>query len=394
VPSLKRSVDFLTAEPVRVAALLRPLMIVLIFLLIAVNGIHHWLPVLYYTVLVIYLIVSLVWVVFVLRRPAPRWSGWAPTLFDVIAVVTLCVVSGGTTAWLLPVFFLLPVSIAFQERPWLTGVLGIVTALAYLGAWVVYAERDHTISVPNYVYMHFAFLLWLALATTALSVVVSGRTARINALVAVQRQLVSESMSADEMESRELAEDLHDGPLQNLLAARLDLDELAERYNDPDIEAVREALKRTTTQLRSTLTTLHPAVLAELGLAAALRELVQQFTDRGTFEIETELADVGKPPVQYLLYRAARELLSNVDKHARATHVLVRLVRDGDCLTLSVIDNGVGFDPLLVDRYIAEGHIGLASLVARAESMGGTMELAPADGGGTRATMTTPAAAD
>lgn len=392
--SLNRSVDFLAAEPVRAAAVLRPLMIALIFLLIEISGVQHWLPLVYHTELVIYLIASLVWVVVILRGPVPHWTGWASTLIDVIAVVTLCLASGGATAWLLPVFFLLPISIAFQDRPWLTGVLGIATALAYLGVWIIYSKRDDTVGMPNYVYMHFAFLLWLALATTALCVVVSGRTARINALLDVRRQLVSESMRADENQSRELAETLHDGPLQNLLAARLDLEELAERYNDPDIEAVREALTRTTTQLRSTLAALHPAVLAELGLAAALRELVQQYTDRGTFEIETELADVGKPPVQYLLYRAARELLSNVSKHARATHVRVRLARDGDCLTLSVIDNGIGFDPLIVDRCIAEGHIGLASLVARAESMGGTMELAPADGGGTRATITTPATAD
>jgi two-component system, NarL family, sensor kinase len=292
------------------------------------------------------------------------------------------------------VFFLLPISIAFQERPWLTGVLGISTAVAYLGVWIVYSKRDDTVGLPNIVYVHFGFLFWFALATTALCLVLSRRSARVNALLAVRRRLVSESMRADEIQSRELAETLHDGPLQNLLAARLDLEELAERYNDPDIEAVREALKTTTAQLRSTLTTLHPAVLAELGLAAAVRELVRQYTDRGTFEIETELADVGKPPVQYLLYRAARELLSNVVKHARATHVLVRLARDGDCLTLSVIDDGIGFDPVIVDRCIAEGHIGLASLVARAESMGGTLELAPADGGGTRATITAPAAAD
>jgi two-component system NarL family sensor kinase len=394
VRSLNRVIDYLAAEPVRVAAVLRPPMIGLIVMIADVGGVTNWLPAVYESVLIGYLVASVVWLLVVLRGPVPAWTGWISTTVDVVAVVTLCLASGGATAWLLPVFFLLPISIAFQDRPWLTAVLGISTAVAYLGVWIVYSKRDDTVGMPNIVYVHFAFLFWFALATTALCLMLSRRTARVAALLEVRHRLVSESMRADEISSRELAETLHDGPLQNLLAARLDMEELAERYDDPDIEAVRGALKRTTTQLRSILANLHPAVLAELGLAAALRELVQQYTDRGAFEIETELVDVGKPPVQYLLYRAARELLSNVAKHARATHVLVRLIRDGDRLSLSVIDNGIGFDPVIVEQYITDGHIGLASLVARVESMGGTMEFAAADGGGTRATMTTPASAD
>ena len=394
MPSLNRIIDYLAAEPVRVAAVLRPPMIGLIVLISDVGGVTNWLPAVYDSALAIYLTIAALWLFFALRGPLPSWAGWMSTTIDVVAVVTLCLSSGGATAWLLPVFFLLPISIAFQDRPWLTGVLGIGTAVAYLGVWIVYSKRDDTVGLPNIVYVHFGFLFWFALATTALCLVLSRRSARVNALLEMRRQLVSESMRADEISSRELAESLHDGPLQNLLAARLDLEELAERYNDPDLEAVRLAVTRTAAQLRSTLTTLHPAVLAELGLTAAIRELVRQYSDRDHFEIETELAEVGKPPVQDLLYRAARELLTNVVKHADATHVLVRLVRDDHWITLSVIDNGSGFDPALVDERITQGHIGLASLVARAEAMGGTMEFAPAQGGGTRATMTTPASAD
>ncbi|CAN5668852.1 ATP-binding protein [soil metagenome] len=392
--SLNRIVDYLAAEPVRVAAVLRPPMIGLIVLITSVGAVKNWLPLVYDATLLVYFVAAMLWLSIVLRGKVPPWTGWLSTTIDIIAVVTLCLSSGGATAWLLPVFFLLPILIAFQDRPWLTGVFGIATAAAYLGVWIVYSKRDDGVGLPNIVYVHFAFLFWFALATTALCLVLSRRTARVNTLLEIRRQLVSESMRADEISSRELAETLHDGPLQNLLAARLDLEEIAERYNDPDLEAVRLAVTRTATQLRSTLTTLHPAVLAELGLAAAVAELVHQYTDRDHFEIETELADVGKPPVQDLLYRAARELLTNVVKHADATHVLVRLERDDQWITLSVIDNGSGFDPALVDQRITEGHIGLASLVARAEAMGGTMDFVPAAGGGTRATMTTPATAD
>ncbi|MCV7227557.1 ATP-binding protein [Mycolicibacterium komossense] len=368
-------------------------MIGLIVLITNVGAVKNWLPAVYNTTLLVYFIAAVLWLSIVLRGRVPAWTGWLSTTIDIVAIVTLCLSSGGATAWLLPVFFLLPILIAFQDRPWLTGALGAATAVAYLAVWIVYSKRDDTVGLPNIVYVHFAFLFWFALATTALCLVLSRRTARVKTLLEMRRQLVSESMRADEISSRELAETLHDGPLQNLLAARLDLEELAERYHDPDLEAVRLAVTRTATQLRSTLTTLHPAVLAELGLAAAVRELVHQYAGRDHFDIETELTDVGKPLVQDLLYRAARELLTNVVKHADATRVLIRLERDDRWITLSVIDNGKGFDPALVDKRITEGHIGLASLVARAEAMGGTMEFVPAEGGGTRATITTPAAA-
>jgi two-component system NarL family sensor kinase len=393
VQALTRLTDYLAAEPVRVAALLRPPMIGLIVMIVDIGNVYAWLPAVYDTAIITYFIASLVWLAVTLRGPVPSWAGWVSTLIDVIAVVTLCLASGGATAWLLPVFFLLPISIAFQDRPWLTAVLGVTTAVAYLAVWIVYSKRDDTVGLPNIVYMHFAFLLWLAIATTALCLVLSRRRARVMALLEVRRQLVSESMRADERNSRELAETLHDGPLQELLAARLELDELSERVNDPALDAVRATLAGTAMQLRSTLRTLHPAVLSELGLTPALGELLRQYRERSGLTVEGELDEVGQPPAQDLLYRAARELLANVQKHARATSVRLQLQRAGERITLTVTDDGIGFDPVILDSRIADGHIGLASLITRVEAMGGSVEIAPVRGGGTKATVTAPVAA-
>lgn len=386
--------DFLTAEPVRVAALLRLPMIGLIITIVDVGDVDHWLPQVYETTIATYLVAALVWLAVTFNGPMPRWAGWVTTLVDVLAVVTLCLTSGGATAWLLPVFFLLTVSVAFQDRPWLTGVLGVTTAVAYLGVWIVYSKRDDTVGLPNIVYMHFAFLLWFALATTALSLVIARRNQRVVSLLETQRQLVSESLRADERHSRELAETLHDGPLQELLAARMALDELSERVDDPAVVAIRDTLTGTASELRSTLRTLHPAVLSELGLTPALAELLRQYRDRAPFAVEGELDDVGKPAAQDLLYRAARELLGNVAKHARATHVRVTLKQVDDGLELTVTDDGVGFDPGVLDQRVAEGHIGLASLKTRVEAMGGTFEIRTEPGRGTRTRLLAPLSAD
>ncbi|MGV0788025.1 sensor histidine kinase [Mycolicibacterium sp. XJ2] len=385
-----RIARFLTAEPVRVSAVLRLPLLALIAVLVGIWEVDHWLPGLYAVVLGIWAVAAVIWVVAILRGPVPWWGGWASTGVDVLMILVLCLVSGGATAALLPVFFLLPIAVAFQDRPVLTALLGIITATAYLGSWVVYSKRDDTMGLPNVVYIHFGFLLWAAVAMTALCIVLVRRQARVAKLQAVRRQLVSEAMQADERHNREVAENLHDGPLQTLLAARLDLDELQENSDDPALQAVRDALQQTAAALRSTVTQLHPQVLAQLGLTPAVRELLRQHESRGLYEIDAELDDVGKPESQQLLYRAARELLANIYKHADATTVRVGLSRQGDRVVLTVSDDGKGFDPASVERYVADGHIGLGSLLARFDAMGGSLKVSSEEGHGTQVTVTSP----
>ena len=146
---------------------------------------------------------------------------------------------------------------------------------------------------------------------------------------------------------------------QNLLAARLELDEIRERRPDPALDTVHAALQETAAGLRSTVTELHPQVLAQLGLTPAVQELLRQFKSRGKFVVHAELEEVGKPASQALLYRAARELLTNIVKHAHATTVKVELRRSEGRIVLTVDDDGAGFDSAVVNRFVADGHIGL-----------------------------------
>ena len=389
-PSFRRLVDHLAAEPVRVSAILRLPLIGLIAVLVWIWEVDHWLPELYAAILGAYAVAAVLWLIAVLRGPVPRWADWASTIVDLLVIVALCLVSGGATSALLPVFFLLPISVAFGDRPWLTAIFGIVTAAGYLTVWIIYSKRDDRIGLPNIVYTHFGFLLWLAVATTALCFVLARRSVRVKALQEVRRQLVSEAMHADERRSREVAEHLHDGPLQTLLAARLELDEARERNPDPALDMVYEALQETATGLRSTVTELHPQVLAQLGLTPALREMVKQFETRTQVTVEADLEEVGKPESAQLLHRAARELLTNVGKHAGAKSVQVVLSRNGDRIRLTIADDGRGFDPAVVGQSVADGHIGLGSLLARFDAMGGAMGIESRAGGGTVVTATSP----
>lgn len=387
---MERLVEFFAAEPVRVSAVLRLPLIALIAVLVWIWEVDHWLPEVYAAVLGGYALAAVVWLVAALRGPLPGWADWASTGVDVLLIVVLCVVSGGATAALLPVFFLLPISVAFQDRPLLTAIIGTVTAGSYLAVWIVYSKRDDRVGLPDIVYTHFGFLLWLAVATTALCLVMSLRAARVRALLEVRRQLVAEAMQADERHNREVAEKLHDGPLQTLLAARMEVDLLRDSQPDPALDVVHDALQDTAAMLRSTVTELHPQVLAQLGLAAAIRELVRQFESRGGQTVTARLEDVGKPASQALMHRAARELLTNIGKHARATQVEMTLQRCDDRIVLVIADDGAGFDPAIIETRMQEGHIGLGSLLARFEAMGGAIQIDSMPGRGTAVTVTSP----
>jgi two-component system NarL family sensor kinase len=102
--------------------------------------------------------------------------------------------------------------------------------------------------------------------------------------------------------------------LQTLLAGRLEGDEARERNPDPALDMVYAALQETATGLRSTVTELHPQVLAQLGLTPAVRELLRRFESRTDLDVDAELDDVGKPESQAILYRAAR----TADQHRQA----------------------------------------------------------------------------
>ncbi|TJZ79251.1 sensor histidine kinase [Rhodococcus oryzae] len=385
-----RVVERYATEAVRVTAVLRLPLIALIALLGPVVRIEHWMPTLFRLVLLGYAVAAAVWLAVVLRRQVRPWAGWASTGVDIAALLALCLASGGATSSLLPVFFLLPVAVAFQYRPALTASLGICTAVGYLLVWIFYAVRDDLVDLPGVVFLYFGFLLWLTAATTALSFVLVRRSGTVISLLDVRRRLVAESMGAEERERRRLAEHLHDGPLQNVLAARMDLEEAIERDRDPALVAAEATLRETAAQLRSTVTTLHPQVLEQLGLTAALRELADGHGRRGGYEMRVRLAEVGRPDCQSLLYRVAREALGNIDKHAHARRVDVLLARTSTAITLEVADDGVGFDPDDLPARVAEGHIGLASQFLRIENLGGTLELTSAPGEGTRVVATVP----
>jgi len=122
-------------------------------------------------------------------------------------------------------------------------------------------------------------------------------------------------------------------------------------------------------------------------LASALSEVAAELTPENGLEVgvhvadETELASGLSAQSSHELFQIAREALSNVVRHSRASRATVSLHRQGDAAVLRVEDNGRGFDP---KRRAGAGHFGLLNLQDRATSVGGTLEIDSGPRKGTR----------
>ena len=216
------------------------------------------------------------------------------------------------------------------------------------------------------------------------------RTRRIAELAERRRGLIAEALSAGERERRALAEGLHDHAIQNLLSARHDLEEAAESSATDALARADAAVEATIAELREAVFELHPYVLEQSGLEAALRAAGQRAARRGGFRIHFDLSYPRRHPQEVLLFGAARELLTNAAMHARASNVSVALWERDGWVELAVRDDGEGFDLGLLPQRIAAGHIGLQSQRERVESAGGAFTLESRPGAGTVATVTIP----
>jgi signal transduction histidine kinase len=186
--------------------------------------------------------------------------------------------------------------------------------------------------------------------------------------------------AADEARRR-IERDLHDGAQQRLVAAALELTLLERRLErDPEdarsiLARIREQLECGLAELRDLARGIHPAVLTERGLEAALDALIQ----RAPMAVELRAAVPERPDaaIEAAAYFLVSEALTNVAKYARADTVSVDVARVGDALVVTISDDGVGGADL-------ERGSGLRGLADRVGAIGGRLELTSPPGEGTQ----------
>ena len=333
--------------------------------------------------------VSLTWWLGGRSAAAIRW-GWLGLYVDLAALSAISLISGlsARQSWtyyvLLGGFFLLPVLAATQLR-WRVCVGVVVpTVSVYLleGLLTMQGDDEPWASVI----LRTLALVGVGVAAIGLSRIQRSRVAAIAELVADRTQLLTELMTVTDTERRRIAEDLHDNALQYVLAARFDLEDARETAEPAAFERLDQALTQSAQLLRTTVSELHPAVLEQSGLAAAVSGLARTAAGRAGLELDLDVSGwpaSARTPADLLLFSTARELLANVVRHAGAGHLGVRLDLRTGRAELVVTDDGVGADPVIVSGRLAAGHIGLSSHRVRVEAAGGTFTLRTPPSGGT-----------
>jgi signal transduction histidine kinase len=155
-------------------------------------------------------------------------------------------------------------------------------------------------------------------------------------------------------------------------------------------ETIRVSAASIVNELQALSQSIHPRVLDDLGVEAALSWLVR--TTRGRTDLNVQLEASGRTglpsAVEWALYRVAQESLRNIERHASATTALVRLTRDDRRVQLEITDDGVGFD--VADAEARRPGMGLFSVRERLALVNGTLRVDSAQGAGTRILATVP----
>ncbi len=192
---------------------------------------------------------------------------------------------------------------------------------------------------------------------------------------------------------RRIGSELHDGPAQDLGLILLKLDALIDRCERAQLErlpvdeltGIQLSLQNALKEIRGISTGLSLPQLAELSVQETVVRAVRAHERRTGSRVELELAPVPEQaalPVKITIYRVLQEALNNAYRHAEGTNQQIRVFMDGDLLSIEVSDQGQGF--VIQPSAVMNGHLGLAGMRERVESLGGHFAVESEIGKGTR----------
>jgi signal transduction histidine kinase len=213
------------------------------------------------------------------------------------------------------------------------------------------------------------------------------------------QRLSAKLLSAQEEERRTIARELHDEIGQVLTAVKVEL-AVAQHAIDTDgerahlLDSTRSIVDGALTAVRDLSHLLHPALLDDLGLPAAVEWYLRRFGQRHDIRVEIvqdRMDERLSPETEAAAFRIVQEALTNVAKHAHATICRVYLQRLPNTVLITIEDNGVGFDPSLPRVRTEPRGLGLIGIRERVTQLQGTLRVEAAPGRGTRLTVELPA---
>ncbi len=287
--------------------------------------------------------------------------------------------------------YLLPVSVFFIPILYAALNFGLEGALP-TGLWCV------ILTLPNVVILHsgaerigvLAQLAFLVLLSAMVAIRVDEeRRAKLAAEDATRRLAETQAslktyiglaLRAQEEERFRLSRELHDETVQELVVAKTALEDVSGTPGQrARIELVDAALQRCIDGIRRFCGALRPSVLDDLGLVPALDWLLSDLGGRTGIQMALEVSGDHlrlTPEQELVIFRVAQQALQNVERHARARRVDVRLAYASGRLCLEVVDDGHGFDP----AQVRQGSLGLAGMQERASLIGAEFDVSSRPG--------------
>ncbi|MES1248978.1 MAG: GAF domain-containing sensor histidine kinase [Actinomycetota bacterium] len=201
----------------------------------------------------------------------------------------------------------------------------------------------------------------------------------------VARDSLQRVVSAQEIERRRLARELHDETGQALTSILLGLRSVEEAPDEEQrveaMSALRDLVRSTLQDVRQLAVDLRPTALDDFGLVPALERLTHAFAESTGIHVDFQpaLTERLPPELETALYRIVQESLTNVVKHARASSVSIVIARRPGSVTVVVEDDGVGFDA----SSTREGGLGLVGMRERMALLGGRLTLETTPDAGT-----------
>jgi two-component system NarL family sensor kinase len=200
-------------------------------------------------------------------------------------------------------------------------------------------------------------------------------------------------IEAEEKERVRIARELHDGIGQQLSATKMNLAAFEDRMASEDkqtfhylIELVDDAVK----EVRTISHNMVPNALLRSGLVSAVRDFVARLSHTDRLKIDLQVVGLDTrldTAIETVLYRVIQECVSNIVKHADASHVTIQLIKHATHLNLLIEDNGKGFDTRNIDNF--EG-IGLKNIISRVHYLNGTVDFDSSPGRGTTINVDVP----
>jgi two-component system sensor histidine kinase UhpB len=223
------------------------------------------------------------------------------------------------------------------------------------------------------------------------SALVRGYNQMLDRLETERRDSGQRALRAQEAERLRIARGLHDEVGQVLTGVLLQLDSLAGEDNRDEIEETKQAVRQALEEVRRIAQELRPEMLEHLGLVSALTELTRKFAEQSGIRLSRRFAEQMPPladEAEIAIYRVAQESLTNVARHAHASHVEVSLEPGPDSVVLRIVDDGRGLPGVVTTL---NGHGGLRGMRERALLVDGALAIKRSDTGGVEVRLEVPA---